>query len=349
LSYTFPYTELSPAEKLWLAEAYTRFKRGEEPNLREMKLSLWNRMPHGFDPQAIDHHLLRFGHQITLLGIWHVAPRSRLFQNTDRVIRGIRDLLIADHKKEEFTASEIAAVTGVTANEVSRIFDILLDIGDFWTSRGGEGKDRYIRVSELRNVDAYLNYSDLETAVRTAFNKHKQDNSYYSILSGQQDPLTTESKSHPIFRSKVAQIDRNLCFVLMPFNEEWSTRVYFKLIRQTLEELGIQCLRADDLYGQIIIEDIWVKINQCAFVIVDVTTRNPNVMYELGIVHTIGKPAILITQDISQIPFDFTHHRHLIYEDNVDGFTKLKEQLPTAIREIYKENYPEYVNQLSLT
>jgi hypothetical protein len=133
----------------------------------------------------------------------------------------------------------------------------------------------------------------------------------------------------------------------MPFREDWSDRVYRELIRKTVEGLGLQCLRADDLYGQIIIEDIWVKINQCAFVITDVTNLNPNVMYELGIVHTIAKPAILITQDVLKTPFDFTHHRHLEYADNVDGFARLTEQLRRAIRELYRENYPDHLGHLT--
>jgi len=116
-------------------------------------------------------------------------------------------------------------------------------------------------------------------------------------------------------------------------------RVYEELIRKNVEDLGIQCLRADNLTGQIIIEDIWTKINQCAFIIADVTNRNPNVMYELGIVHTIGKPTILMTQDVSSIPFDFTHLRHYEYEDNSDGFREFSERLPQIIRNIYKERY----------
>ncbi len=125
----------------------------------------------------------------------------------------------------------------------------------------------------------------------------------------------------------------------MPFSEEWSERVYYKLIRPIIEGIKLQCLRADNLSGPIIIEDIWIKINQCAFIIADVTNKNPNVMYELGIVHTLGKPAILITQDIHQIPFDFSHLRHYEYKDNTDGFEKLSKELPIRIREIYFDYY----------
>ena len=67
----------------------------------------------------------------------------------------------------------------------------------------------------------------------------------------------------PIFSSRVSTIDARLCFVLMPFNEPWSDRLYFKLIRPTVEELGMQCIRADNLTGQIIVEDIWTITLTC--------------------------------------------------------------------------------------
>jgi hypothetical protein len=138
----------------------------------------------------------------------------------------------------------------------------------------------------------------------------------------------------PIFKSKIERINSNLCFVLMPFTQEWSKRVYEKYIQSSIEKLGYQCLRADELNGQIVMEDVWVNINQAAFIIADVTGKNPNVMYELGIVHTLGKPCILITQDASSIPFDFRHLRHYEYKDNIDGLDEFELRISKAIREI---------------
>ena len=123
------------------------------------------------------------------------------------------------------------------------------------------------------------------------------------------------------------------------FPEPWSDRLYYKLIRPTIESLGLQCIRADNLTGQIIIEDIWTKINQCGIIVAEVTGRNPNVMYELGIVHTIGKPTILITQQIQDIPFDFAHLRHYPYEDNIDGFRELSDTLREVAIQVFKNTY----------
>jgi hypothetical protein len=71
----------------------------------------------------------------------------------------------------------------------------------------------------------------------------------------------------------------------------------------------------------------------------DVTGRNPNVMYEMGIVHTVGKPTILLTQRLSEIPFDFTHLRHYEYADNIDSFREYVELFPSVIKEVCKEHY----------
>lgn len=128
----------------------------------------------------------------------------------------------------------------------------------------------------------------------------------------------------------------------MPFREAWSDEVWSNMIRPAVEELGLQCLRADSIHGLSIIEDIWTSMNQCAFIIADLTKVNPNVMYEMGIVHTIGKPSILITQDISNKPFDVSHLRQYPYEVTPSGANKFKAKMHEAIQDIYVKNYPDY-------
>src|SRR5690606_22624136 len=110
-----------------------------------------------------------------------------------------------------------------------------------------------------------------------------------------------------------------------------SGRVYRDLFEKGVRPLGFQCLRADLVHGQIVMEDVWVKITQAAFLIADVTGQNPNVMYEVGIAHAIGKPTVLLTQDLDRIPFDFKHLRHYRYEDNTEGARRLRELLRRVV------------------
>ena len=134
----------------------------------------------------------------------------------------------------------------------------------------------------------------------------------------------------PIFTSRDFQSRRGTCFLLMPFSADWSGRVH-KHIAKILMQLGYQTIRADDLYGHDVLEDIWRAINECEFLLADTSGKNPNVFYEIGIAHTLGKRVILISQDSGDIPFDFRRYRHILYRDNTDGFDELARQLPGYI------------------
>ena len=121
----------------------------------------------------------------------------------------------------------------------------------------------------------------------------------------------------------------------MPFTLEWSDRIFSKILKPTIEAIGdLKVRRADDLYGSDIMEDIWSSMLQARIIVADITDRNANVFYELGICHSIGKEVVLITQNVSDIPFDLNRYRHIIYKDNYDGYESLKKHLTGAILDI---------------
>jgi len=59
--------------------------------------------------------------------------------------------------------------------------------------------------------------------------------------------------------------------------------------------------------------DLIAFLEAQGLVVCDFTMQNPNVFYEAGIAHTLGKPVIPITQDIDALPFDLKHRRALVY------------------------------------
>ena len=104
--------------------------------------------------------------------------------------------------------------------------------------------------------------------------------------------------------------------------------------------MNIKCYRADDIWNNsIIIQDIFELIYTSEIVIADFTGRNPNVFYEVGIAHTLGKTVIPIVQNITDIPFDLHHHRVLVYHDNNEGHEELKNKLASRLATIKDENY----------
>jgi hypothetical protein len=129
------------------------------------------------------------------------------------------------------------------------------------------------------------------------------------------------------FESSAYKVDPRLCFVIMPFTRQWSDRVY-GIIKQVLKRLNLKCIRADQVHGKIVLRDIWRQINEAAFVIADLTGHNPNVYYELGIAHTLGKDVIPISQTGGEIPFDQRAFRILFYDDTHGGYRVLSRELP---------------------
>ena len=130
-------------------------------------------------------------------------------------------------------------------------------------------------------------------------------------------------------------IDEQLCFVLMPFQE--LHQEYFKgIISPAAETLGLKARKADDIYGTApIIQDIWHSIWAAKVVIADVTGRNPNVNYELGLCHAIGVPTVLITQHMDDVPFDYRHRRCIVYDTRrIDWQDKLRQDITLTLKTV---------------
>lgn len=140
---------------------------------------------------------------------------------------------------------------------------------------------------------------------------------------------------NPIFQGRDFLINERSIFVLSPFSEPFNT-IYNDHIKPTVEEMdNFTCLRADDIYdNRPIIEDIWRSINESKIIISELTGKNPNVFYETGIAHTIGKEVILITQLMDDIPFDLRHLRCIVYEYTPRGVQNLEVNLKNTILSI---------------
>jgi hypothetical protein len=89
-----------------------------------------------------------------------------------------------------------------------------------------------------------------------------------------------------------------VCFVIMPFRPELA--FLFRIIRTTVQQAFPNVLveRGDDrVLTKPILEKIADFIRQADVIIADCSGRNPNVFYELGIVHALEKSVVLITSD----------------------------------------------------
>jgi nucleoside 2-deoxyribosyltransferase len=110
-------------------------------------------------------------------------------------------------------------------------------------------------------------------------------------------------------------------FALMPFREEFDD--VYMLIKdaaiETEESLAtnIYCSRADEILGPGKITDQIIQaISEADIIVADISDNNPNVMYELGLAHTMKKASIIISQDVHNSPFDVKDFRMILYNRN---------------------------------
>lgn len=156
-----------------------------------------------------------------------------------------------------------------------------------------------------------------------------------AIGNTKSQPIDATTKEMFKFEDTAIEVDENLCFVLMPFDEEFNP-IYLNIIKPIVEssEKRLNCKRADELFGsRPIIDDIWNYIKKARILIAELTGKNANVFYELGLAHAMQKNVILITQRLEDVPFDLRHYRCLVYENSIVGAANLKTTLKTTLKE----------------
>jgi hypothetical protein len=140
-------------------------------------------------------------------------------------------------------------------------------------------------------------------------------------------------------------------YVIMPFGNEGTNpnyrrkqdAIYERWIKPTVEavkspthpNVQIKCSRGDSSSrpGEIIV-DIIENLLTADIVIADLSGRNPNVFYELGVRHALKNDTVLIAERLDDVPFDLRGQRLIVYSYDPDGMLKLKEDLENAILSI---------------
>jgi hypothetical protein len=109
-------------------------------------------------------------------------------------------------------------------------------------------------------------------------------------------------------------IERDLVFVLVPFHPDFQ-EVYDR-VKVTCEQSGLRCMRGDEepVSGDIL-SHILRMIVRARLIIAIVDGRNPNVFYELGIAHALGKQVLILSKSLDDVPFDIRSIRIVFYSD----------------------------------
>ncbi|MFD1317319.1 hypothetical protein [Loigolactobacillus zhaoyuanensis] len=143
-------------------------------------------------------------------------------------------------------------------------------------------------------------------------------------------------KINPIFQARDLTIDEKQIFYALEFSEK--RLAIFDIVKQCLASaFDVNVVKSGSIINpsqQGIMENIWIGINVANFVIVDISEKNPNVFYELGICHTLGKKTIILCDQESyvndfaeKLPFDIHGNETIFYNNSISGADNLKRQI----------------------
>ena len=199
---------------------------------------------------------------------------------------------------------------------------LMLTIEYIRKSRFQQKRDsEYIRMDSRRE---YYENRIYELQKELSENERRWRDANNLIIDGQYGNISNQKNLDfvldiPLFKGLGIRngdliVDKKLVFVLTPFIEvEAST---YAVIQETCNEVGLNCRRGDEVYrDKDILAHIISEIIKSRVVIVNINGRNPNVFYELGICHAIGKPVIIISSIKDEIPFDVVSKNVVIYKD----------------------------------
>lgn len=116
-------------------------------------------------------------------------------------------------------------------------------------------------------------------------------------------------------------MEKKKVFVLMPFEEKYFE--IYEMIKQKFEKDFLFSHAGEEDNQQNILKDIVQAIYDSDIIIANLTGLNANVFYELGVAHTLNKKVIIITEDISTLPFDLKSYRVKEYNTHFKQFEEL--------------------------
>lgn len=168
------------------------------------------------------------------------------------------------------------------------------------------------------------------------------DKMNYLLKDAQEAILSDKNKMQIDFFKQLGitekiSIDPKLVFILTPFNPNYKSQ--YEAIKDTAESLGFIASKGDDdLRSRSILRHIIKQIMKSRIVIANISSRNPNVFYELGIAHAIGKPVLMISETLIDLPFDINSTRIMTYQNEEELKNRLRNWMVHTLSEIPADN-----------
>jgi hypothetical protein len=310
---------VSDADIAWLREVERRLESGLPLNHREMMVALRDKLPRGFNPGQVDGTLL-LGAGPSVAALRILGDRSKLLPDVEKAVLFVKKRLLGYPLLEKVTAPELAKELGIAEGRAERVLMLLVSLGHFCTNASG-GADGYssITVGDERAVAEYLAFDSLEQLL--------EDRSRPTPRSPQ--ALLPVRLPEPTSAAVVP----NTVFILMSMDRDNDMlEDVCNTIKKACSAFDLEANRIDDLeHSDTITERILRSIRESEYIIADLSGERPNVYYEVGYAHAIGKRPILVRHKATRLHFDLLVHKVPEYANMTDLLSQLRDRLEAIL------------------
>lgn len=162
--FEWPHIKLTPGQRYWLGYLYSKFRKAEEIDIDKEGPFHWGKFGNEENPTKLS-SFLQSGRELTLLGIWTVDKKSRLFQLFDDGIRGIKKLFLQRGGFSSITSNDLKKILpNATSNELWCVARLIYSHG-FLNGWGGSNTIDFDMHIDNSRRDRFRLYNGVEAMV----------------------------------------------------------------------------------------------------------------------------------------------------------------------------------------
>lgn len=234
-----------------------------------------------------------------------------------------------------FSLSDLAALAGIVFAFLALLVSFMVLYTQRRKTRYDDDRHRVELELMRRSIETQM-YGLSEKLVATESRWRDVNHLLLSSQSKQRELQDTSKKSVPTDFLRSAgltpddlEVQENLVFVLTPFHPQYKKQ--FQIISNVCQNLGLVVMRGDEEYvSEDVFSHILKLIAKARLIIANIDGRNPNVFYELGIAHAMGKATVLIAPTPEDVPFDIRTKRLVLFASLDELEVKLRDELARA-------------------
>ena len=286
--------ELKAYEVVRIREMERRMKLGLPLEMKEMMIALRDKLPRGFRPADVNPKLL-YNQGPSVEALIAIGDSERFLPDVERAVFYIRERLVQDPALNKVSAAEVSEALKVPLARAERLLALMASIGLFKT--GANLSVNGCAAIALGSQDVLAEYLGFQGIGDTLSRREAEDKA-----------LTPPTTSLPILDAAV--VKRNTAFILMSMDpQDDSLTDVCNTVKAACAAFDVSAIRVDDIEHQEEITDrVLENIASAEFIIADLTGERPNVYYEVGYAHALGKRPILLRKRATRLHFDLSIH-----------------------------------------